>query len=277
VLKTDESERRNNFTEFSISPDGRYIAARLAGANDDLWTYAIADGTSVRFTSEAPDEISPQWTADGKRIAFGTRVGRMFWKPADGSGEREEIFRGEHAILPGSVSSNGQMLAFVEVHPSRQRDISLMPISGERKAQAFQSTAADEWGPKFSPNGRFIAYVSNESGREEIHIRPTGSAGGRKQISTEGGTHPVWNPNGRELFFLKDDKLSVVPLDDQANPAGPHRVIVDAPRLDDLYFLPPYFYDVMPDGEHFVMVLMPRYPPPTHYNLIFNWFERLKP
>ena len=111
----------------------------------------------------------------------------------------------------------------------------------------------------------------------EIYLRPIGSPGGRKRISAEGGTWPAWSHNGRELFFLKGDKLVAVTLDGQGSPVGQERVVLDAPKLGDLQFqvnLP--LYDVMPDGQHFVMLLSPQYPSPTHYNIVVNWFEELK-
>ena len=169
------------------------------------------------------------------------------------------------------------MLAFVEIHPSRQRDIWLMPLDGDRRAQPFQTTDADEWAPKFSPDGHRVAYASNETGRDEVYVRPIGSPGGRKQTSTEGGTWPAWARNGRELFFLKGDKLAAVTLDAESNPVGQARVVLDAPKLADLQFQADSpWYDVMPDGEHFVMLLSPQYPSPTHYNIVVNWFEELK-
>ncbi len=263
--------------EFSLSPNGRYVAANVIAANDDVWIYDTARGTPFRLTFEPGDEIYPQWTPDGARVAFGTRFGKIFWKLADGTGEREEISHGEYPRYPSSFSPDGKMLAFVEIHPSRQRDIWLMPLVGDRKAQAFQTSNADEWAPRFSADGHWIAYVSNETGRDEIYLRPIGSPGGRRRISAEGGTWPIWSRNGRKLFFLKGDKLVVVTLDGQGSPVGQERVVLDAPKLGDFQFQASApSYDVMPDGEHFVMLLSPHYPSPTHYNIVVNWFEELK-
>ncbi len=263
--------------EFALSPDGRSVAAGVVAINNDVWTYDVAHGTPLRLTFEPGDEIFPQWTADGTRIAFGTRTGKIFWKLANGTGEREEISGGEYPRYPASFSPDGKMLAFVEIHPSRQRDIWLMPLDGDRKTQPFQNTDADEWGPKFSPDGRWLAYVSNETGRDEIYVRPVNSPGGRKRVSTEGGTWPAWARNGRELFFLKSDKLAAVTLDAEGNPVGQARVVLDAPKLGNFQFhADSPFYDLMPDGEHFVMLLSPQYPSPPHYNIVVNWFEELK-
>src|SRR5262249_54970612 len=139
------------------------------------------------------------------------------------------------------------------------------------------NTEANESAPKFSPDGHWLAYVSDETGRDEIYLRPIGSAGARKRISTAGGTRPDWNPNGRELFFIKGNNLLAVTLDTQMNRVGQEQVVLEAPEFENLHFqadLP--YYDVMPDGDHFVMLLSPQYPSPTHYNVVVNWFHELQ-
>ena len=249
----------------------------MIAVNNDIWIYDIADGTSNRLTFEPGDEGFPQWTPDGRRIAFGTRIGRMFWKSSDGSGQREEFPAGEFPRFPSSFSPDGKTLAFVEGHPSTKSDIWLMPLDGDRKPQPFLNTDRDEKAPKFSPDGRWLAYVSDEAGHDEIYIRPIGAEGARKRISTGGGSWPTWNRNGRELFFLRGDKLAAVALDAEMNRVGQERVILDAPKFENLQFQADNaYYDVMPDGEHFVMLLTPKYPSPTHYNVVVNWFEELK-
>ncbi len=271
-------ENPANFNEFSLSPKGDRVAARVFAVNDDIWVYDTAHGTPLRLTFEPRDEIYPQWTSDGNRIAFGTRTGKIFWKSADGTGQREEISSGEYTRYPSSFSPDGKTLAFVEVHPTKRGDIWLMSLDGSRKAQPFLNTDANEWWPKFSPDGHWIAYVSDETGRDEIYLRPIGAPGGRKQVSTEGGMWPAWNRNGRELFFLKGNNLVSVALDAQGNALGKDRVILDSPKFEGVQFdtINNPSYDVMPDGEHFVLALSPRYPSPTHYNVILNLFEELK-
>lgn len=268
---------RANLGEFSISPNGRSVAARLFAINDDIWIYDLAAGTPMRLTVEPRDEIYPIWARDGARIAFGTRTGKIFWKPADGSGQREQLSQGEYPRYPASFSPNDKFMAFVEIHPSRQRDIWVMPLDGDRQARPLLTSDADEWGARFSPDGHWLAYVSNESGRNEIFIRLVGSAGGRKRLSSEGGVAPVWAPAGRELFFIKDDKLCVVGLDSDRNPVGRDRILMTVPKFEDLEFDPGTSdYDVMPDGEQFVFNLGPSTSAPTHYNVVLNWFEELK-
>jgi serine/threonine-protein kinase len=268
---------RANIGEFSISPSGRSLAARLFAINDDIWIYDLATGTPLRLTAEPRDEIYPAWTPDGARIAFGTRTGKIFWTRADGSGQREQLSQGEYPRYPESFSPDGRSMAFVEIHPSRQRDIWVMALDGDRQARPLLTTDADEWGARFSPDGRWLAYVSNETGRDEIFIRPVDSSGGRKRLSSEGGVGPEWAPGGRELFFIKDDKLCVIGLDAGSNPAGRDRILMTVPKFEDVEFDPRTAeYGVMPDGERFVFNLGPSASAPTHYNVVLNWFEELK-
>jgi eukaryotic-like serine/threonine-protein kinase len=268
---------RGNFGEFSISPDGRSIATRIFAINDDIWVYDVGTGTPVRLTFEPLDEIYPQWTHDGSRIVFGTRIGKIFWKPSDGSGQREELTHGDYPRYPESVSRDGKWMVFVEIHPTRRRDIWMMSLEGARQARPLLATDADEWGAKFSPDGQWLAYVSNETGRDEIFIRPTESAGGRKRLSTDGGAGPLWGRDSRHLFFLKGSQLVEVSMDAQGNPIGRDHEIFTVPAFEDVEYDPATpDYDIMPDGEHFVFGLAPRPLAATHYNVVLNWFDELK-
>jgi serine/threonine protein kinase len=268
---------RGNFDEFSVSPDGRFLAGRVFSINDDIWVYNIATGIPLRLTLEPLDEIFPQWTPDGKRIAYGTRTGQIFWKSSDGSGQREELTRGEYPRYPVSFSPDGKLMAFVEMHPSRHEDIWLLPLDGNRQAQELVATNANETGAKFSPDGHWLAYVSDETGRDEIFVRPIGAPGGRKQLSSAGGTVPVWAPNGRALFFVKGDQLATIPRDGQGN-FGHDQILFTVPKFEDLQVNPrSAIYDILPDGQHFVFEFGTRSSAPTtHYNLVLNWFTELR-
>ena len=270
------STRRGNYSEFSISPNGRSLASRVFAINDDIWTYDIASGAPLRFTFEPLDEIFPQWTANGAHIAYGTRTGTIFWKSSDGSRPREVLTHGEYPRYPASFSRDGKHMAFVEIHPSRRGDIWLMPLDGKRPPEPLVATDADERDARFSPDGQWLAYASDETGRGEVFIRPIATRGGRKQLSSEGGTRPTWAPKGLELFFAKGDQLLAITLDGQGNPVGRDRVLFSAPRFEDLQFdSASPLYDVMPDGEHFVF-LLEHLSSSTHYNVVLNWFEELK-
>jgi serine/threonine-protein kinase len=265
--------------ELAVSPDGQSVVARVSAVNDDLWTFDVNRGTGLRLTFEPGDEIYPQWTPDGRRIAYGTRTGTIYWRPTDGGGQREELSRGQNARYPSSFSPDGKWLAFVEETLTRGRDIWLMPLSGDRKPQPFQVTDADEWSPKFAPNGRWVAYVSNESGTNEIYLRPFGAPGSRKRITSNGGEWPIWSRNGRELFFLRGVALMSVSIDAQGNPSPGERVVIDTKKLGDLQLVGTEanpLYDVLPDGQHFLMSLSRASAVPSQFNVIVNWFDEIK-
>jgi serine/threonine-protein kinase len=266
-----------DFGEFSISPNGRSIATRLFAINDDIWVYDISTGTPVRLTFEAPDEIYPHWTHDGGRIVYGTRVGKIFWRPSDGTGQREELSRGNYPRYPESLSPDGKSMAFVELHPTRRGDIWLMSLEGDRQARPLLATDADEQEPRFSPDGRWLAYVSNETGRDEVFIRSTADAGGRKRLSSDGGIHPVWGRTARDIFFLRGTQLVTVSLDSQGDPIGRDHAVFTVPKLDGLeYDAGHEGFDIMPDGEHFVFGFGPQAIPATRYDIVLNWFEELR-
>ena len=124
----------------------------------------------------------------------------LFWKPADGSPAEERLTTSEYTQLPSSWSPDGEMLAFEEYHPSTGSDLWILPLKGDRKPRPFVRTQSDEGDAAFSPDGRWLAYVSNYSGRYEIYVQPFPGPGGKWQISTEGGTAPLWARNGRELI-----------------------------------------------------------------------------
>jgi Tol biopolymer transport system component len=261
----------------AISPDGKTVVARVTAANDDLWTFDINRGSALRLTFEPGDEIYPQWTPDGTRIAYGTRTGTIYWRPADGSGQREELSRGEFARYPSSFSPDGKWLAIVENTATRNRDIWILPIGGgDRQPIAFETTDADEWSPKFSPNGRWIAYVSNESGTTEIYVKPFSGSGGRRRITSDGGQLPIWSRDGRELFFVKAGALMSVGINDDGNTSTTEHVVIEKNAIGDELCSAAQGYDIMPDGQHFLMCLVPPSATPPHYAVIVNWFEEVK-
>lgn len=147
---------------------------------------------------------------------------------------------------------------------------------GDLKAQPFLRTPFTEGGPRFSPDGRWLAYVSDESGRREIYVQPYPGPGGKWQISTEGGGEPVWNRNGRELFYRSGGKMMAVDVATQPSfTAGKPRVLFEGPYLPTP--LTSANYDVSPDGQRFLM-LKPNESTeaPTQISVVLNWFEELK-
>ena len=165
-------------------------------------------------------------------------------------------------------------MAFWETDPATSTDIWLLALSGDRKPQVFLKTPFAEYNPRFSPDGQWLAYVSNESGREEIYVRHFPDPGAKWQISTDGGYAPVWLRDGQELFYRRADKTMAV--DVRTRPAfGSPRVLFEARYPTSTTGVSGY--DVFPDGRRF---LRPQQPEPeqaaTQVNVVINWFEDVK-
>jgi eukaryotic-like serine/threonine-protein kinase len=174
------------------------------------------------------------------------------------------------------LSPDGQLLAYCEGNPTTAWDIWVLRMS-DRKAQPFLRTPANEVAARFSPDGRWLAYVSDESGPWEVYVQPYPGPGGKWQISTEGGTEPTWNPNGRELFYPNGDKMMAVDISTQAGfSAGKPLVLFEGPYQPG--GAPVANYAVSPDGQRFLMVkpVDQEQPAPTQINVVLNWFEELK-
>jgi len=262
-----------------LSPDGRRVSVTVQEQEDQVWLYDLTRETLTRLTFEGNTNSNGIWTPDGKRIAFGSSMegaSNIFWQLADGSGGLERLTTSEYNHFPMSWSPDGQLLAFFEINPTTQRDIWVLQMS-DRKAQPFLRTPFNESAPRFSPDGRWLAYVSDESGRREIYVQPYPGPGGKWQISTEGGTEPTWNRNGRELFYRSGDKMMAVDITTQPGfAAGKPRLLFEGHYQPTPGTTPNY--DVSPDGQRFLMIKPTEQAQaaPTQINVVLNWFEELK-
>jgi eukaryotic-like serine/threonine-protein kinase len=261
-----------------LSPDGRHVAVEL---DNQIWLYDLARDTLTRFTFEGSRNQSPVWTPDGKRIAVYSNKGggatNLYWQLADGSGGLERLTTNDNLQIPKSFSPDGQLLAFHENNPKTQKDIWVLRMS-DRKAQPFLVTPFNEGAPTFSPDGHWLAYVSNESGRPEIYVQPYPGPGGKWQISTEGGTEPAWNRNGKELFYRSGDKMMALDVATQPSfSAGKPRLLFERQYYKSDWPLISTAYDVSADGQRFLMVKgTEQAASVTQINVVLNWFEELK-
>jgi len=261
-----------------LSPDGRRVA--VATTEDQIWLYDLARETLTRLTFGGLD-YTPIWTPDGKRVAFqsirgGARSPNAFWQLADGSGTAERLTTSEYSNVPVSFSPDGQVLAFVEVHPATGRDLWTMNISGDRKPQPFLRTSFNEGDARFSPDGRWLTYISDESGRNEIYVQPYPGPGGKWQISTEGGAEPVWAGNG-EIFYRNGNKMMAVDATTQPTfSAGKPKMLFEGAYVPSLATMPNY--DISADGQRFLMIKPSQQAQAaeTQINVVLNWFEELK-
>jgi predicted Ser/Thr protein kinase len=268
-----------------LSPDGQRIAVTVTDQESQIWLYDLSRNTLTRLTFQGNENNAAAWTPDGKRIAFTSnqRPYHLFWQMADGSGGLEGLNGSSNNTpnntynqVPMSWSSDGKLLAFIEINPATGYDIWVMRVS-DRKAQPFLQTQFNETVPRFSPDGNWLSYMSDESGRYEVYVQPYPGPGGKWQISTDGGTEPVWNPNGRELFYRSGDKMMAVEITTHPSfGAGSPRKLFQGPYLPTPLSNPNY--DVSADGQRFLMLkpVDQEQNAPTQINVVLNWFEELK-
>jgi Tol biopolymer transport system component len=250
-----------------ISPNGQQVAVFSSG---QIWLYDFARETLTPLTSGAGESNCLVWTPDGTRIAFCSEINgqrNIYWQLADGSGGPERLTTSEHNQVPVSFSPDGQTLAFHESYMEslptggRRWMLRLWTLHlGDRSARPFLTSQVNQGTPQISPDGRWLAYVSSESGpSNQVFVQPYPGPGEKVQVSTYGGWEPLWNPNGRELFFRSGHNecdLNAVDLVTQPT------FTVGAPRLlfEGTYLSAPEpvpNYDVSRDGRRFLMVKRP--------------------
>jgi Tol biopolymer transport system component len=263
-----------------ISPDGQRVAVTVEEAESNVWLYDLRRDTLSRLTFEGGVNLLGAWTPDGKRIAYAsTRAGgaqNPFWQPADGSGAPERLGTSEFTDTPSSISADGKLVALTEIRPETGYDIDILQVS-DHKMSPFLRTRFFEGAPQFSPDGRWMVYVSDESGRLEIYVQPFPGPGGKWQVSTDGGTEPTWNRNGREIFYRSGNKMMAVDVTTQPSfSAGKPHALFEAEYMPTPASFPNY--DVSADGQKF-LVLKPNQPAgvaSTQINVVLNWTEELK-
>jgi serine/threonine-protein kinase len=262
-----------------ISPDNHRVAETIDEQESQAWLYDIPREALTRLTFEGNTNLAPIWAPDGKRIAFQSNaagVPNLYWQRTDGSGGLERLTTSQFTQAPSSWSPDGQFLAYIEISPTTGYDLWVLRLS-DRKAQPFLQTPFNETAARFSPDGRWLAYVSDELGHYEVYVQAFPGPGGKYQISTDGGTEPMWNPKGGELFYRSGDKMMAVDIATQPSfSAGKPKVLFEGHYQPTPLTLPNY--DVSPDGQRFLM-LKPAEAgdgAPTQINVVLNWFEELK-
>ena len=251
-----------------LSPDGRRLAVRI---DPDIYIYDLERGSRDRLTFERVN-VAPVWSPDGKRIAFSSTdvPTAMYSKSAEGSGKRESLLRRDNLPWAYSWSPEG-LLSFRETHPTTGYDIWVLPLAADDGPVPFLTSPFNEESSIFSPDGRWIAYISDESGRYEVYVRPYPGPGRRWTISTEGGEAPVWSGDGRELFFVRGQQLWAVTVETEPDfRAGTPRLLFEGPY--DLSSLHPH-YDVSPDGRFIMLKLEEKR---STFNIILNWLDELE-
>jgi Tol biopolymer transport system component len=260
-----------------ISPDGTRASADIedrSTGTSDLWVMELASGVSTRLHSDAVDEVMPVWSPDGGKLVYRSdRLGPPdVFEIAPGSPGSERPF----LLLPGvqqpeDLSRDGRFFAFLSEAQSALWHIWILPLQGERKPFPWLGTRFQETSPRFSPDGRWIAFESNESGVPEIYAALTEGGADKHRISPSGGRMPRWRADGRELYYIAPDgSVMVVPV----HPGS--KLEVEAPR--PLFRPDPGIenYDVMPDGSRFLATVRVEAIPESPIRAIVNWEGAMK-
>jgi serine/threonine-protein kinase len=263
-------DARRHFGGLSLSPDGRHLALTIGGPNDQIWIYDLERGSLNPLTRGWINTL-PTWTPDGRRIAFmSNRGGRpsLFWQPVDGSGPAQRLATSVDQPNPLAWSPDGKSLFF-----SEGVDLRILAVNSDQQPRPFLQGPGIYDFAAVSPNGRWLAFTSDESGRTEVYVRPLPGPGSRWAISTDGGEQPVWARNGREIFYVSDGRMMVVTV------TGDATLSVSKPRfLFDAKVWPTVerTYDVTPDGDFVMIERGESDVPPTQINVVLNWAQEVK-
>jgi eukaryotic-like serine/threonine-protein kinase len=282
--------KKQPYEDVALSPDGKLLATTIGGPATDIYIRDLARGTDTQFTKGGEHRI-PAWSLDGKQIYYSGYTGKedqqwvIFRKSSDGTGEETQMTVAETPMWPGFVTKDGKNLLFEEASRNGNHSIWALPL--DKKARQIHESPWDfdeEWA-QLSPDGKWLAYNSNQSGRQEVYVTPYPDRTNAIQISTNGGRHPIWSANGKELFYrVSPQPDAPLPLEHRVKlmavavetaptfKAGTPQMLFDGPFLDA-----GHDYVVMPDGKSFILIRDSQTGAgPTEMKVILNWNEELK-
>jgi Tol biopolymer transport system component len=265
--------------QYRISPDGRWLVRPNATGNRDLWIDDLSGRAPPRRLTFSGTHNLPMWTPDGKRIIYtldapGANI-NIFWRSADGSADEERLTTSPNVQIPRSVSPDGATLAYQETTAEGGPDIWVMPLREPRRPRLLLGTPSAELNPMFSPDGRWIAYSSTQSGMSEVYLMSFPDGGHRTAVSKGGGFNARWAADGRELYYRTrlseqgDGNMMAVSIDTTGPVAkiGTPRVLFATPYQGD--------FDVTPDGRFLLLKRTAQESPSRVVHLVLNWFEHL--
>src|SRR6185503_18705708 len=272
----------DNYASITLSPDGRRVVAGMLdadGRQSDLWLIDLSRGTKSRLTFHAQSDGDPLWSPDGKRIVFtSNRAGdghvHLYETAPSAAGDDQLLLSTDADDIPTSWSRDGKHILFMRFRNGARGSVWLLPV-GEREAkQLLQSSAFDQAAATFSPNGRFIAYTSDESGKFEVYVQPFPVSGEKWMISSGGGFLPLWRDDGKELFYVTADGRM---MSAEIKSDGAFDSVVTKPLFQiDIKRAPGYPYAVTPDGSRFLVNTSVEATNPAPMTLVLNWPATLK-
>ena len=266
-----------------ISPDGTRLALEvIESGNRDVWIYDLVRKAFRRLTFDPANDMRPVWTPDGHRVAFSSTRDRggfnLFWQRVDGAAQAERLTTEPNQNRnPWAFAPDARMLLFTQANPDTQIDLHLLSMERGYHPKPLLHERFIEGTPTLSPDGRWVAYRSDETGRLEIYVRPFPSVDeGKWPITTDGGSVPVWAPSGRELFYQNGDSVMVVPIETEPT------FTYGKPQALFSWSLPLNVrnFDVSPDGQRFMVIkdVTQALEPSARdeITVVLNWSEELK-
>jgi eukaryotic-like serine/threonine-protein kinase len=267
----------DGWRDVALSPDGSRLAVQriVPGAND-IWTIDLARGVPSRFTFSPDVDDDPVWSPDGQTIAFSSirdGIPGIYQKRmSGGTGDTELLFTNHTPIHPMSWSPDGRFLLFEQTDPKSASDVWVLPLQGDRTPQAYLATSFSESDAQFSPDGAWVAYSSDESGRQEVYVQRFPDPRDKLQISTNGGVSPRWAPDGHELYFLSIDRhLMAV----QTRLSSPLQVGAPRPLFRTSVDLGANRYAPSRDGKRFLLNIGLADSGAAQIVVVLNWLNHL--
>jgi len=263
-----------------LSPDGKRLAIFKPDGGGDIWVNDLERDTSTRFTFDSSSDNIPIWSPDGSRIAFVSNrnggVFNVYQKHSSNTGEDELLLKTPNNKSLNDWSADGRYILYQEEDPQSKADLWVLPLFGDRKPIRIVGSPFSDRNASFSPDGRWIAYGSDEGGVPRVFVQGFPTSGGKWQISNTRGTAPRWRTDGKELYYDRAGTLMAVDLTGTM-PDGPLKAGTPQELFPGLQNVPPHNYDLSPDGRRF-LVLSPETvlgaSPPII--VVFNWKSGLK-
>jgi eukaryotic-like serine/threonine-protein kinase len=268
-----------DYRDASISPDGKRVVfdASATQSIGDLWIRDLERGVTSRFTFETAAELDPQWSPDGRRIVYTSRAkgpGDLYVKDASGTREAEPLLVTPDVKMVSDWSRDGAYILYSDQATDTGWDVWALPMVGDKKPFPVVKTKFTELFATFSPDGKYVAYFSNESGRMEVYVQEFPEARNKWQVSTSGGNQPFWRGDGRELFYRAGSRLMAVPITTGANfSIGTPAELFQAPFAN---ILTRSLYHPTPDGQRFLVVASLSRESVRPASVVLNWTAALR-
>ena len=279
-LSTTET---GNYNSLALSPDGLRVAverndARTTGGNWNIWVHEFVRQTETELTFDPTREGTPVWSGDAHVIYRSERDGNsnLYQKAASGAGDEEVLLKSSDTKYPLDVSRDGRYLLYDKNDVKSGEDLWVLPLQGERRPRLVLSTQFQETTARFSPDGRFIAYTSNSTGRNEVYVMPFSpdrKETGLWTVSKDGGTQPLWSRDGKELFFISgDSKVMAVPVTTGPTfKAGNAVALFTANILGTGTVARLRRWDIAPDGKRFITISVAGESASAPITVVSNW------